>query len=216
MKESKVTLPDIVDSLIEAILGNSFGYRFWIKLFNRQFQNAIITILPPLNTSSRVLDVGCGPGLNSGIFVNCVYLGIDINERYVKTAQKLHPGKKFEVQDIRALESGPLFDVVLISTVLHHLSDSETKTLLASVYNLLDHSGILIVQEPSIPPRTDWFARICMKLDRGKFIRSLANWQKVFIESGFIIDKQIFYKLKLLSLVCTNHVFVARLVRDKQ
>lgn len=214
MKKQKVSLQYCIDVFIEKILSTPLGYRLWIKFFNARMRNTLECILPPLDQGKRVLDVGCGPGLNSGIFANCVYLGIDINERYVKTAQKLHPGKKFEVQDIRQLECSRLFDVVLILSVLHHLSDNEASSLLSSVYNLVDRNGVVLIQEPIIPESNEWIAQLCMRFDRGKFFRQLPHWHQLVEESGFRVDEKICYKLKLFIFPCTYNVLVARLVKQ--
>jgi SAM-dependent methyltransferase len=148
----------------------------------------------------RVLDLGCGPGSNAGLFENADYLGIDINVRYVKAARKSYPNMRFEVGDICHLylkESG--FDVILINSLLHHLSDCEVSSLLVTVSRLLSLEGKVIIQDALVPRSFCWIPRLLRSLDRGKYYRDEGRWRSLF-ESNFVIESGEPYKIRLFGI----------------
>ncbi len=58
-------------------------------------------------------------------------MGADLSPEYVASARERFPEHQFEVWDIT--KPGPdlgTFDVALINSVFHHLSDAETATVL--------------------------------------------------------------------------------------
>lgn len=75
----------------------------------------IMTEIGVINNSS-ILDVGCGFGyfidfLNNN-YKNIKYLGVDINEEFIKIAKKRNPGVKFQVRDIQKNKINKKFDWV--------------------------------------------------------------------------------------------------------
>ena len=77
----------------------------------------------------RVLDVGCGPGINATRFSAAEYVGIDINERYIASARAKCPGR-FIQADLQTADLSSLgtFDTVLVNSLLHHVPDERGRS----------------------------------------------------------------------------------------
>jgi SAM-dependent methyltransferase len=131
---------------------------------------------------NRVLDVGCGPGTNSGQFTHANYLGIDINADYIESARKRYD-RDFIVADARTYRTAPenRFDFILVNSFLHHISTADVVELLAHLRTLLTYDGCVHILEPILPP--GWpVARLLAHADRGKFVRPLQEWKSIFSE----------------------------------
>ena len=165
--------------MIDRILSRPAVYRAWQAPFVKQ------KLSPFLRNSSigredRVIDVGCGPGINASVFSPKGYVGVDLSPEYISSARARYPDHRFEVWDIT--KSGPdlgTFDVALINSVFHHLSDAETQTVLTALPRLLRQSAPIHIIDLVLPPDRS-LARTLAKLDRGEFPRSLDHWRSLF------------------------------------
>lgn len=119
------------------------------SLFDRYYpRSSALSLLGDLK-DSRVLDVGCGPGLYAEDLVNkgARVVGVDVNPLMVDSAEhRLGRRAEFHVADA----SKPLdfldtesFDVVLASLVMHYLSD--WSPTLDEISRVLRPSGRLYV-----------------------------------------------------------------------
>ena len=73
--------------LKSTLLEQTLVYRAWQAPFVEQKLTPIFEH-NDLSRVRRVLDVGCGPGTNTAHFANADYLGVDINERYIRYARR--------------------------------------------------------------------------------------------------------------------------------
>jgi ubiquinone/menaquinone biosynthesis C-methylase UbiE len=119
-----------------------------------------------------VLDVCCGVGEFADV-VDCGYVGIDLNERFIGRAQRRHAGdrrKRFEVADVMRLEyAAGHFDKAMIVNSLHHFSDEETLRLLTEVRRIT-RKAVVVVDADGTPRGP--IRRALIALDRGRFMRS--------------------------------------------
>jgi SAM-dependent methyltransferase len=170
--------------MIDQILSHPAVYRAWQAPFVKQ------KLTPFLANSSigpddRVLDVGCGPGTNAGVFAPNGYVGADLSPDYIDSARKRFPQHQFEVWDIT--KPGPnlgMFDVALINSVFHHLSDDETVTVLGALPSFLNDGAAIHIIDLILPPDRS-LARSLAKMDRGEFPRSIEHWRSLF---GSLMD----------------------------
>ena len=141
-------------NFLEAVMGQPAVYRLWMAPFAEQ-KFAPISAHNDLGQARRVLDVGCGPGTNAGHFAQSDYLGIDWNERYIRSAQRRHKGR-FLVADAEKLTvlPGERFDFILANSLLHHIDIPPTKRLLAHLSSLLTEDGHVHIVELVLPSRT--------------------------------------------------------------
>lgn len=166
----------MVKNMIDRILGHPAVYRAWQAPLVGQ-KLAPFLAKRSIRPHERVIDIGCGPGTNAGVFPPEGYLGADLSPDYIASARKRHPEHQFEVWDIT--KPGPdlgTFDLALINSVFHHLSDSDTKTVLTSLPGLLRPGAQIHIIDLVLPPDRS-LARLLAELDRGEFPRSLDEWR---------------------------------------
>jgi SAM-dependent methyltransferase len=166
-------------NFLEAVMGQPVIYRLWMAPFAEQ-KFAPISGHNDLTRARRVLDVGCGPGTNAGHFAHTDYLGIDWNERYIRSAQRRHRGR-FLVADAEKLvvPPGERFDFILVNSLLHHIDLTATNRLLTHLRGLLTEDGHIHIVELVLPPQAS-IPRALARADRGRFPRSSEEWRSIF------------------------------------
>lgn len=130
----------------------------------------------------RVLDLGCGPGINAARFADADYVGVDINERYLAAARAKHRGRfvqaDIETADLLSLGT---FDTILVNSLLHHLPDEGVRRILRQLPALLEADGTVHVLE-LLQPKPRSLVGIMALVDRGRYPRPLAAWRELFEE----------------------------------
>lgn len=173
--------------MIDQILSHPAVYRAWQAPFVKQ-KLAPFLANSSIGPDDRVIDVGCGPGTNAGVFAPKGYVGADLSPEYIDSARERFPEHQFEVWDIT--KPGPdlgTFDLALINSVFHHLSDAETETVLTSLPEFLRPGSPIHIIDLVLPPKRS-LARTLAKLDRGDYPRSLDHWRSLF---GGLMDVKI-------------------------
>ena len=128
----------------------------------------------------RVLDVGCGTGTNANRFKNAEYVGIDINERYLRMARTRFGGQFIQADLTTAdLSSLGTFDTVLVNSFLHHLADADVERILTRLTGSLAPDGRVHILELVLPERVSP-AWIMARLDRGRYARAFDRWRDLF------------------------------------
>jgi SAM-dependent methyltransferase len=113
-------------------------------------------VLPPLEKylnvkpGLKVCEVGCGIAGNLNPFAKrgCTVYGIDIEERKIKSSQKLLAGNQVHliVADILKFESDTQFDLIILRDTIEHIYDK--KLLLEKIYVMLKPNGFLYIAFP--------------------------------------------------------------------
>ena len=179
--------------MIDQILRHPAVYRAWQAPFVNQ-KLAPFLANSSIGPDDRVIDVGCGPGTNAGIFQAKGYVGADLSPEYVASARDRFPDHQFEVWDIT--KPGPdlgTFDIALINSVFHHLSDAETETVLTSLPEFLRPGSPIHIIDLVLPPDRS-LARTLAKLDRGEYPRPLDHWRSLL---GGLLDVKIFEPFRI-------------------
>jgi len=106
----------------------------------------------------RILDFGCGYGMLSNFLAwrspDRRVLGIDLNRDRIEVAMrsaKGHPEVVFQLGDIRDFQGIP-FDAVVMTDVLHHISDDKVRVLLQIIRSCLSDDGLLVVLDVDRSP----------------------------------------------------------------
>src|SRR5437660_12592092 len=124
-------------ALTSAIMENTLAYRLWQAPFVAA-KFAPVARTTDLTTIRRVLDVGCGPGINTQLFPHTDYLGVDWNPRYIESARH-RTGRSFLVADITQHDfGGDRFDFILVNPFLHHIDTPHTHPSLTCLVPLPD------------------------------------------------------------------------------
>jgi SAM-dependent methyltransferase len=98
----------------------------------------------------RILDLGCGTGELAPVFLKrgYTYVGIDIEAERIQYAAKTFKKGKFHVMDASkiAYPTGH-FDQILVTGVLHHLSDEDVRSIVREMKRILRPDGRALVME---------------------------------------------------------------------
>lgn len=145
-----------------------------------------------LAPGASCLDIGCGPGELFPLFrrAGCVYLGVDISERYVAFARRRYRVPCFEVMDATDLSGLPRrFDQAISIGLFHHLSDKDTLAVLREVEGALEECGRYFVLD-AIPPLSshNLLGKLLRDHDVGQFIRHPVEYQRLFSQV-FSVEK---------------------------
>jgi SAM-dependent methyltransferase len=173
----------------EAILGRSAGFKLFKRLiasdramgvFFREYVQAV--------PGDRVLDVACGLGDMLDYLPAVEYVGIDTNADYIAgaTASRGDDHTRFvraSTDDLPALGLGQ-FDVALVISALHHLTDEQVSAMVTSIRQSLRPGGRLITVDPVWRPEQRTTARVLIALDRGRHVRDLDGYERL-LEKGF-------------------------------
>ena len=149
-----------------------------------------------LNKNSKILDFGCGTGDFCMLFDKSQYIGVDTEKRFIEFNKSKFKGYNF----IRIDEDKPLpfedsyFDRILVFGVLHHIDDNDIMRILKELNRVLKNSGKIILydQLPSSEQK-NFFAKVLVKFDRGKFLRK-SKQLKMLLERYFKIREN--YKIR--------------------
>lgn len=192
-------------NVTDSILERTFVYRMWQTPFAEQ-KFAPVLANNDLRRIRRVLDVGCGPGTNTKHFAASEYLGIDINERYIRDARGRYQ-RDFLVADVRTYSppQDDRYDFILANSFLHHLNTEDVLRILSHVRSLLTEDGYLNALE-LVMPEDPSIARLLARWDRGKFARSPQEWRAIF---GKFFEPNVleFYPLTGLGTTLWNMVY---------
>lgn len=155
----------------------------WIQILaTGGFLSKVSKELKFLNNKS-VLDIGCGTGALVEYINPSSYLGIDINEDFIKLAKKKYPEFNFKVVNIvdDRFPAGR-FEYIFIMNVLHHLTDKQIKNAFKKIKKSKSIKEFVIVESR---PR-NFLGRILGKFDAGSNFRKY-NYLEVMIASEFNI-----------------------------
>ncbi len=194
-----------LDNLKNRLLESSIGYRLWQAPFaEKRFRP-----VPANNDMSRVrrvLDIGCGPGINTHHFSNAEYLGIDCNEDYIESARLRH-GREFLVQDVTTYNAPEesRYDFILLNSFLHHIGDEDAERILSHTARLLAPNGHIHILDLVLPEET-CLARWLARMDRGEHPRFLERWRELF-EKNFDTVLWESYSVKLFGMSLWHMVY---------
>ena len=98
-------------------------------------------------TGAHILDLGCGPGNNIKTILErdgtCVFEGIDLSLEFINIASKRFPQFTFHLQNICNFDVQSLYDVVIASFCIVHLTDNETASLIQRLPKIIRNTGAL-------------------------------------------------------------------------
>ena len=117
-----------------------------------------------------VVDVGCGTG-NWVRLARGPYLGIDTSPSFIEACRRRHAGRsdtRFLEADATTVDLDERFDLAMLISVLHHLSDDEAVRLLGWMARQARYVFVLDLYPIPANPLARWL----YAHDRGDYIRS--------------------------------------------
>ena len=201
--------------LLHALLSTPVLYRLAMTALGspRTRQVHVSRYIRP-KKGDRILDVGCGVADIFESLPEVSYLGIDMNPLYIESARKNYGHRaNFLCKDVTLIKDDEFepFDIILATGLLHHLSDSESLTLLRTCRKLLKPAGRMITFDgcrlPNQHPIDTWM----LNNDRGKYVRTSAGYEGLAssVFPGVTINihsdlLRIPYTLAIMELALTN------------
>lgn len=157
----------------------------------------------------RILDLGCGPGLlyrelqrlNYG---EVDYLGLDIDAKYVASAQRRLGADRFRQVDVCAAapDSVGLYDRVMAYGLLHHLSDDQADRFFAFARSVLKPGGRVVTLDGTLVAQQNRIARVIIALDRGQNIRAPEHYRYLATPHFQKVELAVRHDLQAIPYSC--------------
>ncbi len=136
-------------------------------------------------TGLRILDLGCGTcNILRHIQGEEKYVGIDMNEHYIEVAKQEFAERttaSFYCMDLNAFaeQCETEFDLVVMSGVMHHITDAEVDAAMESIKMILSKEGRFVSQDGVYTDGMNPIARLLLDWDRGKYVRHERDWLRL-------------------------------------
>jgi trans-aconitate methyltransferase len=192
--------------MLSKLLENPYIYRLWAGLMASVKLKVLQKEIENLGYKT-IVDLGCGPAINTRLFADKRYIGIDINPKYIEYSKKRYPSATFLVADVAKdkykLPHNP--DLFVINSLLHHICEEETKLILNNVRQQLPKQGKVLIIENILPPEEKRIKHWLVLHDRGKFSKTYKDWKELFaqyfeIEKGYLFDAKLLYFFSIWEL----------------
>jgi 2-polyprenyl-3-methyl-5-hydroxy-6-metoxy-1,4-benzoquinol methylase len=124
-------------------------YRFPRLLVHRPIQRFFAAHLRELPAGSRLLDAGCGNGIESGPYAARLEVqGVDYQPSYVDYCNTSYPAARFKVANLEQLDyPDDYFDLVIMNQVIEHLE--RPRVVVEELARVLRPKGRLLVATPN-------------------------------------------------------------------
>jgi len=179
---------------IEILLKNPHFFKIQQKMNNysllaNEFKNYLNS------KNKKILEIGCSTGNVAREIIdmdNNSYYGVDISKKYIDMATKSSAKGKFLQMDARKLDfDNELFDIVMLSSILHHIDNDTGRICFKEIHRVLKKDGVVIISEPIVNHKSLISIILC-KLDRGHFIRTTGEYKNLF--KNFVIETANHFK----------------------
>ena len=114
---------------------------------NEIYKQHALSFASLFESDSSILDIGCGPGLNSALFAErgISVTGIDSSIEMIKLAEKNCPAGKFINTSADIYEAENKFDGLCLSFVIVHMEDSQVGVLLDRLSGMIKKGGYVYI-----------------------------------------------------------------------
>jgi SAM-dependent methyltransferase len=148
-----------------------------------------------LQPGEVVLDVGCGPAYYfNRLPVGIRYYGFDTSEKYISWARRKFGDRaefRTEIFGEEHVSELPPVDSVMLLGLLHHLSDDQSRQLLALAGQALAPGGRVISVDTCFEPGQGRISRWMSANDRGEYVREPDAFVAIARESFAEVDGEV-------------------------
>ena len=175
----------------EAILKFPFAYSLFDLIVGKfgLARTSLFAQYLPYTPGMKVLDLGCGTGASAKYFRSQDYIGIDIDNSYIKAAKKKFPSHRFLCKNFLDISESLVpvggFDLILAMGVFHHLDDQILMTYLLKSRSVLAQHGRLISFDGCTYQDQSQARRSIVLSDRGQYIRDAYVLIDIIEKHGF-------------------------------
>jgi ubiquinone/menaquinone biosynthesis C-methylase UbiE len=207
-------IPSFIRTLVRRTAANPEMWNLFRRLLEDNFKGEKATIRRELfhhrpRIRPRLLDVGCGTGELTDLFVlaGYEYHGVDILDSFINYALQRHAGSnaKFATMDATQMSfADATFDNVLVTGVIHHMTDEAARAVLCEMRRVLRPGGrVLIMEDTAVGYKLNLLGALIHLLDQGAYIRTADQYRQLF--AGIF---KVCKEYKIISGVCDYQVFV--------
>jgi len=191
---------------ISKIFDNPYLYNLAQFLLGRDFYKVAAFHIKKLPHGS-IIEIGCGTGkLLKHISVDR-YLGVDMNEDYIRHARNKYKknGVAFLVEDANNLKKiNGNFDLLIMFNIIHHLSEKELEGIIKNLKKNVKFFRIIILDSKPVGPFR-WFLE---KMDQGDNFRDVDEIAGIFsryftVEKTMVVRRQ-YWLYKYPMVVARN------------
>jgi SAM-dependent methyltransferase len=189
--------------MIHRLLNSSFCYScLQISVGAEGFRNRFLQdLLRCEPRGAQVLDLGCGPGANRKVInPDFSYVGVDLSDKYIAKAiskNKSSLNTAFICADLVTNDNWLQHidikgrNISLAFALWHHLSDEQLSNILTKLRSKFTSEAALVSIDPIITDDSTKFAIWLAKNDRGPYLRSQKDFEKIYSENGFSTEIEI-------------------------
>lgn len=167
---------DHIDTGVRSILKIPKIYSFLQNILGAKYRAKVLVneYIKPL-PGSKILDIGCGPAdILETLPEDIDYTGFDMNPKYIENARNRY-GERANFFCNKVAEVSPehkkKYDIVLATSVIHHLNDEEAINLFKIAFYGLKDTGQLITMDNTFIPEQPAVAEFLISRDRGQHVR---------------------------------------------
>ena len=178
----KHNILEIIKKIIHELAERPVIFNLLRRILEFNYRGEKRVIRDEITVYDRVLDLGCGTGELCKEFISKKYVGIDLNDLYIRYAKEKYPDYIFETMDATQLQfSDNSFDTILISGVLHHCNNEVAMSILKEVHRVLTPNGKVIIWEDALTcSKMNIVGRVIQKLDEGEHILDKDGYLNLF------------------------------------
>ena len=154
------------------------------------------------HTGDSVLDFGCATGITAQAFLDCEYVGVDIDVGAIAWARYKYRNNKnieFRCCDVSKINEKK-FSRVLCAGTGHHLSDFDLKKYQVILASLVPKQGSLHFIDIVRTKNDNLVMKLLMAIDQGRHIRTADRYLELFEEMPNI-------KIEKSSIACGDGWF---------
>ena len=168
---------------LSSLLSFPAGFRLFARAVRGDAWPAYLSEYVKPEAGQRVLDLGCGTADVLEHLPRVDYTGLDVSPEYIEAAKQRYGDRgRFLCGDVGLVtlekEHGT-YDLVLATGVVHHLDDAQAARLFELARAALRPQRRLVTLDGCYAPGQSKIARWLLQRDRGKFVRTRAEYERL-------------------------------------